>query len=61
MNRKQNLPEFNLVNFKINCIDSFKFFSLDETIANTHLLVSFYMYCSGQLIHCLKYQEIRTI
>ena len=72
MNRKQNLPEFNLVigrwksdkqtrHDRRRCIDSFKFFSLDETIANTHLLVSFYMYCSGQLIHCLKYQEIRTI
>ena len=44
-----------------SCIDSFKFFSipLDETIANTYILVPFY--CSGKLIQCLGYQEIRTI
>ena len=31
-------------------------FSLDETIANTftYFLVPFYMYCYGQLNHCLK-------
>ena len=33
------------------------------TVSNTYFLVPFYMYFSGQLIHCLKirYQEIRTI
>ena len=29
-------------------------FSPDETIANTYFFVPFYMYCSGQQIHCLK-------
>ena len=30
------------------------------TVSNTYFLVPFYMYCSGQLIHCLKirYQDI---
>ena len=43
----------------------FQCFSLDETITNTYFLVSLCMYCSGQLIHCLKISgnknNLRTI
>ena len=76
MNRKQNLSEFSLVigrwtsdkqarHVHGRCTDSFKFFSLDEPIANTYFLVPFYKYSSRQLIHCLRMagntNNLRTI
>ena len=62
---KQNLSEFSLVigQWKSDkqarhvlgrLYWKFQDFSLDQTIANTYFLVPFYMYCSGELIHCLK-------
>ena len=43
----------------------FTFANAVLTISNTYFLVPFYMYCSGQLIHCLKISgnknNLRTI
>ena len=39
----------------------FTFVNAVLTVPNTYFLVPFYMYCSEQLIRCLKYKKIRTI
>ena len=54
---KQNLSKFSLViaigRWKSD-EELVEFANAVLTVSNTYFLVPFYIYCSGQLIHCLK-------
>ena len=65
---KTKLVKFSLV-IALECWKSelVTFANAVLTVSNTYFLVPFYMYCSGQLIHCLEISgnkdnlRIRTI
>ena len=66
MYMKTELVKFSLI-IAIGCWKSelVTFANALLTVSNTYLLMPFYMYCSGQLIHCLKISgnknNLRTI